>query len=323
MKPAMKRAWRLLGAALLAASFAYLALFAVRHAAQLPAIPWTAETVAALAAALGLYESILLSSAAAWYLLLRSTGERPAFLPVLTIFLLSQAAKYLPGNVGHYVGRVALARERGLGTGSVLVTLAVETACSVLAATALAAAAFPAAFSGSALLTGAPPAARLAAVALGLGVALALAAWLLGQPAFRAWVRLPARAGRARRPASTWLSCLALSGLNFLLFGACADVLARHLFAPAASSFAALAGLFAAAWVAGFVTPGAPAGLGVREAVLVGSLQPLYGPGVALGLPLFFRLVTTLGDGLAFGAGLLLRRRLPRPADSAAESAGA
>jgi len=44
------------------------------------------------------------------------------------------------------------------------------------------------------------------------------------------------------------------------------------------------------------------------EAVLAGGLRPLFGPEVALALPLLFRLVTVTGDGVAFALGTLVRR---------------
>ncbi|QSX36832.1 lysylphosphatidylglycerol synthase domain-containing protein [Shewanella sedimentimangrovi] len=77
----------------------------------------------------------------------------------------------------------------------------------------------------------------------------------------------------------------------------------------AAANFWLLTGSFALAWVAGFVTPGAPAGLGIRETIMVTLLEPAYGPGAALSLALLLRLITSLGDALAFLAGLWLNRR--------------
>ena len=278
---------RLLGAILLAASLVYLAVFAVRHAAALPDIRWDARTCLALAAAVAIYGLTLLSSSAAWYLLLRSAGESPKPGDAASVFLLSQVGKYLPGNVAQYVGRVALAKGRGLGSASVLFTLAMEAACAILAGLALAAAAFP-----MDLADRFGPG-RLAAAVLIAGLVAVVGARFVG-PA-----RLRSRA---------WLACLGLYSFNFLAFGACAALLASGILGSGTAPLPALAAVFAAAWVAGFVTPGAPAGLGVREAVLVGGLRTLYDPGIALSLPLLFRLVTTLGDGLGFGAGALLRK---------------
>ena len=70
---------------------------------------------------------------------------------------------------------------------------------------------------------------------------------------------------------------------------------------------------FAAAWVLGLITPGAPGGMGVREAILVVCFAPLVGDGEAFTIALALRLVSILGDGTAFLIGFagdrLLRRR--------------
>ena len=52
----------------------------------------------------------------------------------------------------------------------------------------------------------------------------------------------------------------------------------------------------AVSWTLGFLTPGAPSGIGVREAVLVFLLSPLVGSAEAIILSILFRLVTVGGD---------------------------
>ena len=297
------QALRRLGTLLALAGLAFLIVFAVRHAADLPPLDWSPRAVSAALAALGLYSLTLLSSAVAWHMLLLSLGERSRLSLALPVFLVAQAAKYLPGNVGQYVGRVGLGQGIGLTTGGIVLSLVLEAAGAILAGTAVAAAA----------LTGAdaPAPWRVAAVALAAGAAVAGTALAAGSPRFRSRFRLPALPDvPGRRRAAAWIAGTGLYGLNFLLFAAAAALLARGPLASSIAPLPQLAAVFAAAWIAGFVTPGAPAGLGVREAVLVGGLQPLYGPGVALGLPLVFRLLTTLGDGLGLAAGKMLRWRL-------------
>ena len=53
---------------------------------------------------------------------------------------------------------------------------------------------------------------------------------------------------------------------------------------------------YAAAWLAGTLMPGAPAGMGVREMVLTLELEPALGSTQAAALALALRLVTTAGD---------------------------
>jgi hypothetical protein len=289
-----KRLSRVVGLLLIAASVAYLAALA-RQAADLPRLRWDAAAMASFAASVGLYQVALAGGAVAWTVLLAATGERPHYLSVLAVQLVSQAAKYLPGNVAQYAGRTVLAARLGHAPANVLVTLVVETACAVIAGAAFAVASLEEAllWHAGALL--------LAAVAAGV-----LAGGLLRRPGFRRLVRLPPEGGGAPGPGS-WLTCIGCNWASFALLGLCAALLARAFFG-AAAPFPQLAGVFAAAWVAGFITPGAPAGLGVREAVLAGGLRPLYGPEVALALPLLFRMVTVTGDGVALALGTLLRR---------------
>ena len=292
-----KRLSRVVGLLLVAASVAYLAALA-RQAADLPRLRWDAAAVAGFAASIGLYLIALAGGAAAWTVLLAATGERPRYLPVLAVQLVSQAAKYLPGNVAQYAGRTVLAARLGHAPANVLVTLVIETACAVIAGVAFALASL-----GEALLW------RAGAVVLAAVAAGALAGGLFRRPGFRRLVRLPpAPEGTGGAPGwGSWLTCIGCNWASFVLLGLGAALLARVFF-DAAAPFPRLAGVLAAAWVAGFVTPGAPAGLGVREAVLAGGLRPLYGPDVALALPLLFRMVTVTGDGVALALGTLLRR---------------
>ena len=79
---------------------------------------------------------------------------------------------------------------------------------------------------------------------------------------------------------------------------------------------AAAIAIFATAWVAGFAVPGAPAGLGVREAVIVLLAAPfLTAPGALL-CALVHRLISALVDGAMalVGATLLVRKETVRGA---------
>ncbi len=62
----------------------------------------------------------------------------------------------------------------------------------------------------------------------------------------------------------------------------------------------ALISLFAIAWTAGVITPGAPSGLGIREAVLVVGLSPIAPAADAVLIAGLLRLLTVSGDVLFF-----------------------
>ena len=68
--------------------------------------------------------------------------------------------------------------------------------------------------------------------------------------------------------------------------------------------------VFALSWLLGFLAPGAPAGLGVREGIMVLMLSPLMPDSEALAFVLLARLVTLAGDAIIYLCSLALARRL-------------
>src|SRR5690606_21065797 len=104
--------------------------------------------------------------------------------------------------------------------------------------------------------------------------------------------------------------CYLLSLSSFLIVGIGFTAMAPILAPGSGFPFLQLCGAFAAAWVVGLLVPGAPAGLGVREAVLLvllGEVMPTADAVVAIAL---LRVATTLGDLVHFVAGGVLLRRL-------------
>jgi glycosyltransferase 2 family protein len=65
---------------------------------------------------------------------------------------------------------------------------------------------------------------------------------------------------------------------------------------------------FSISWVSGFITPGSPAGLGVREAVMIVILSNYFGEPNAAFIALISRLVITLGDVIFFALAYYLLR---------------
>ena len=60
-------------------------------------------------------------------------------------------------------------------------------------------------------------------------------------------------------------------------------------------------GLYLLAWLAGFMTPGAGGGMGVREFVLYMFLGGFLDPGIVLSSAIMHRLITIVGDVFAYG----------------------
>src|SRR5690606_37352746 len=113
----------------------------------------------------------------------------------------------------------------------------------------------------------------------------------------------------------TSLGCYLLYALNFALIGMGLWFVARALspYPIGLASLALLIGAFASSWILGFLAPGAPAGLGVREAVLSVWLGGTFSAPVVVAIIILLRIATTLGDlfSLLWGSVALGRTRLP------------
>lgn len=209
----------------------------------------------------------------------------------------TQVMKYLPGNVFHLAGRHGLAKRQGASHQALVFAALAEAGLLVLAAGFVAMLALPYLSDLIAL----PPAVWMVAGAF----------MLTGLSIVRVWQR--SRVSAVLRKLKAARQPLMGTGLAYLVFFAASGLIGYILFALVAGDkssgyLAATIGAMALAWLAGFLTPGAPAGLGVRESVLLIILAPAAGEASILALAALFRIVTVLGDGLlALGAAAFLR----------------
>lgn len=274
------------------------------------------RSLLALGVATLLYMAIVPLGAFAWQRMLAALGHREALFPLLAIVATTQAGKYLPGNVGHHVGRIGLSLAQGIPLAILVVSMAYEICLLLLGTlfTALGSGALSGPGLGVLLRLGdGKPAVVAAAVLAVLGlIALPLLSWVL--PKLVALVLRRREANPATTPAplplATMLEVLALYIVAMLLVGAGLAVLSHGLFPGTPVDYALLTAAFTLAWAVGFVTPGAPAGLGVREALLLLLLAHSLGTANASLLVLALRVATTLGDMLCFVLGLAAMPRV-------------
>ena len=258
---------------------------------------------AKFAVALALYIGGGLLLGLAWALLVRlASGARPGVSHLFVGHLRAQLAKYLPGNVFHYAYRHYAARRERVGHKALAFALALESILVITAAALLA----------LGVVTD-PRVNTLAPFARHLIWAtpfVALFAWLgIGITGHRAGLeRL--RLQRTAGPLGIVL------GMDIAFFVLAAISLRLICNAPDALPLSAWCGWLALAWALGYIVPGAPAGLGLREAVLALGLTPVLGGADALAVALAFRLLTLLADAaLAFAGFVFMRRSQHRDAD--------
>lgn len=307
----MKRYYRLLGLAvglIVTVLFVWYVVRSLRgHDLSVYATPRAALGIV-LAAVLWSCGAPLLTLA--WRTMLLSVGIRKTWHELFAILGITQFAKYIPGNIAQYVGRVGMSLARGIPARPLAVTLILETLLIIAAAVATCAAAGAMSSIG---LDALQAHGKQLAVVTTLVVFAIIGLFALRRiaPAFLkrfAPKYAPALDG-TRLPTQ---SSLAFAFISYCAIYCCAGagliVLARFLLPLAPHDYWLLIAVFALAWVVGFVTPGAPGGLGVREALMVLMLAPVYTAASASVLVIALRIATTLGDVLTLLAGMAMLR---------------
>lgn len=237
------------------------------------------------------YAIVLQLVGLAWLrLLIAVDGPSLSVRQALTIYGKTQIYKYLPTNVLHMVGRYALARKSRVSNQALVFAQIGELLTTVLAASALAI------VLARPLLIRSLSRQGLAGDALAnIWIAGGFVALVVGIALF---VRFR-RAEAGRRALRALATAFVFYTLFFIGSGFLVAALCRSLDVDGSSALGELIGIGAAAWLVGFVVPGAPGGFGVREAVLItGLLAAGLAIPVATAVALGYRLVTVAGDAV-------------------------
>lgn len=226
----------------------------------------------------------------------------------MPLYLKTSIAKYLPSNLMHFAGRHLLTKE-GHSNSSLLAANMGELLMLLATAFGVVASAYL-----GGVLTIPVEIIDLAGRYRYLFMVVSLAGLLVG--AFLFWklgVKKLAAHLRSRFNLPVLLKIGALV-VNYLLFFLLTGTILQLLLLTVGEvgfDFNRLLyslASFALCWAAGFVIPGAPGGLGVREMAMLLLLSPVYGEESVLVASVALRLITIGGDLLVFLAGLLFDR---------------
>lgn len=271
------------------------------HWQEVRTIEVTSATWPLLTVALGITLIAHIWSGWVWHLILKTIGQPRDGRWSTVVYLKTNIAKYLPGNVWHFYGRVRALQASGSSTGAAILGVVLEPLLMAAAALGLAAICFG--FTAGSDW-------RLLALSVG-----SLAAMLVAihpqflNPLLQKLGKAKARAqgltvitSTLRLRAYPWQSLLgelgfvALRGMGFVM-----TIVALQALPP--SQFLPVMGAFSIAWLLGLVVPGAPGGIGVFEAVAIALLGSQLPSGLLISSVALYRLISTLAEAL--GAGLI------------------
>lgn len=228
------------------------------------------------------YGSANVLLALGWWHLLRHLGSVLPRIRSIKIYGTSQLAKYVPGNIFHLAGRQALGMAEGVSS-SVLVKSSILELGLIGIAGSL--------FGWLILPIGVPSCPEFASTLLLLGSATLIVVFLRIKLGYQT-------------------VCTFLWQILFLVISGAVFVILLIAIADGAELIIRngmiIGGAYIFAWLVGLVTPGAPAGVGVREMILLILLKGFVSETDLIVTVLISRLVTACGDLLFFLASFAI-----------------
>ncbi|MBC7822934.1 MAG: flippase-like domain-containing protein [Candidatus Parcubacteria bacterium] len=295
--------WLILGLVLF-----FLAKTLKDHWQEVAAIRVDAVGYAGLTIALGVTLLAHIFAGWVWSWILQLLNQPVTAAWSVKIYLQTNLAKYLPGNIWHFYGRISAAAKTGIPTEIAIVSVLLEPLLMVVAALLI-------------TLIGVQQIAALYGWVAQILVVVALVAVLaivhprFLNPLIGYLAKLKQKASGSSQaitvpmkrypiqPLLGELGFLGLRGIGFILtFGAIVPL--------SPDQFPAVMGAFALAWLTGFVIPGLPGGIGVFEAVAIALLSQgsaflgqRFPTGELLSVLALYRFINTLAE--VAGAGLV------------------
>jgi uncharacterized membrane protein YbhN (UPF0104 family) len=235
-----------------------------------------------------------------WRRVLGAWDSHLPFRQASRIWFLSNLGKYVPGNIWSLTAMGVMAKKRGMsaiaaaGSSVIMQMVSLATGTAIVMVTS-------AKLLGQPLLVG--------AAVLILAIVLFSAPKFL--PPLAVWVG--SLIGRDIAPPSVpatsiWTAAVA-STLSWLFYGVAFQLFVRGLLGAAPGEISSYIAVYTAAYILGFISPIAPAGLGVREFTLaafmtqLGLANEVDAALVAIAARLWLTIVELVPSGLYIAAG--------------------
>ncbi|MFB5649513.1 lysylphosphatidylglycerol synthase domain-containing protein [Leptospira wolffii] len=297
--------------ALSALSLIYFFHILIPKLDQLPHIEWSPISCLIIFVCTLLYLTTTIIGGVNWGILLRDFGIQINNVEAIKITAFTQFGKYLPGNVGHHLGRLYIAGRKGIPAIVTIQTIFYETV--ILIATSLLIG-----LSGVIKTYNNPWDfwIRFSLVSLFIIASLTLPSKLLpsiNKMDFKWLTKLKGNADLLSLNYSTIPKIISLNALSLSISGITLQILSIYIFHSHEENPLFLISAYTASWLLGYLIPGAPAGMGIREVTLMSMLSIEYDQETALALTILLRVISLTGDGLCFIISGLIGKKFDQP----------
>ncbi|WP_413168398.1 lysylphosphatidylglycerol synthase domain-containing protein [Capilliphycus salinus ALCB114379] len=228
-------------------------------------------------------------SGCVWLLILREFNQTIKQRSGLQIYLKTNIAKYLPGNIWHFYGRITAINKAGVSLGPATVSVLLEPLLMASAALAIALITAQQKYWGLQILcllvvlTGVHPRILNPVVNHLRKVKCKVTSSENPSVFYYQLERYPLR------PFLGEMGFVILRGMGFLL-----TALALMPFSP--QQIPLLVSAYSLGWLLGLIVPGAPGGLGVFEATTLALLESHFSPGLLLSSIACYRVISILAE---------------------------
>lgn len=223
------------------------------------------------------------------------SAQKNSYSEIASIYLKSNIAKYLPGNVAHYVGRNVLGKKIGVKQSSILMATIFEVIClsvfNILFALVMS-------FQNTQnfisrlvaeqrMFVDSPILIMIVLIILMIGICVLvkyrkkIAHFLTKEVVLTVIKTIP-----------IYIATIMVTALMLtLIFFAILNMPINYASVASANSLS---------WLAGYIVPGAPGGIGIREVVLVWLLEAECLPELVILAAVLLRICVIFGDSLSF-----------------------
>jgi len=236
------------------------------------------------------------------------SGRKNSYRDVAFVYGKANIGKYLPGNVMHYVERNLFAAKIGLNQLDLAISSIIEVIGIIIVALVFSAVCAHEELLQAVIRYVKPMYAVILAV---LGLLVITAAFIICRKSQRVRNMAKRLTGWKFFKVFVWnliVYAVVLAILGGILVLVCGFIYDVEIDGTGA---AAIITYYMLAWVLGFIVPGAPGGIGVREAILVLLLSPVIGDTVTLSAALIHRLISIIGDFTGYMIALGLKPKEP------------
>lgn len=241
--------------------------------------------------------------AIAWKKLLFIFSEqRVSSKKVINLYLKSNIAKYLPGNVFHFAGRHILVKENNISHTHLMLSnlseifLLVFTSILIVTAGLI----FDLIIIPEKIISLISFRYIVTGLVIMAFISAAVLIILIVKKQHRRIIRILKIINI--RNLKEILSAVILYSTMFIITGSILFII-FYMLKPGNSGFYLIYQIifvFTLSWVLGYIVPGAPGGVGIREAVIIIMLSPVSDPQTSALCSLVLRLITIIGDIISF-----------------------